>query len=413
MISVLVAASLVAAARGAEPDVFERLASTYGVHSRVKLYTPPGGERGLYATSRVKAGEPVLAVPFELCLVCVAEAGDESITSPWDAPHRDAKDTMLARKLLYALGKGAAIPDDAAVTPVQQAFWQEWQEMLPPMGSLSHPVTLLEAALEDLHDGRLAKAALLQQGRVDAVLADVAQASTDERRWAVALSSSRPFTIPLAHDDERRAQALAAFVPFVDMANHDADANCVVEGRGSGGGVGGGVSGGAVPAFDVVGLVASRDLDAGEEILISYFDAEPNSHIFSRFGFVVAEGNRHDRLGLPEGLPPLSSEAVRVTTKANAGRWDSAGPLFEAALLSMPLTREPSQGAAAEREAAASIAQVLRDTAAQDFATSLEEDEANSGASTSTMALQYRMLRKRLFKVALDVLAAHQEAHAD
>ena len=196
MISVLVATSLVAAARGAEPDVFERLASTYGVHSRVKLYTPPGGERGLYATSRVKAGEPVLAVPFELCLVCVAEAGDESITSPWDAPHRDAKDTMLARKLLYALGKGAAIPDDAAVTPVQQAFWQEWQEMLPPMGSLSHPVTLLEAALEDLHDGRLAKAALLQQGRVDAVLADVAQASTDERRWAVALSSSRPSPFP-------------------------------------------------------------------------------------------------------------------------------------------------------------------------------------------------------------------------
>ena len=66
---------------------FDELATRYGVHSRVRLATPPGKERGLFTTSAIKAGEPVLAVPFELCLVCRAEPGD--IKSPWDAPHQD------------------------------------------------------------------------------------------------------------------------------------------------------------------------------------------------------------------------------------------------------------------------------------------------------------------------------------
>ena len=58
----------------------------------------------------------------------------------------------------------------------------------------------------------------------------------------MALCSSRPFTLPYEsarEDDEESAredeessaaqQQLAAFVPFIDMANHDAEPNCYVQ----------------------------------------------------------------------------------------------------------------------------------------------------------------------------------------
>ena len=63
---------------------FDRLCTDFHVHSRVALRTPPGGERGLYTTEPVRAGEPVLAVPFELCLVC---EDAQPLDSPWDTPH--------------------------------------------------------------------------------------------------------------------------------------------------------------------------------------------------------------------------------------------------------------------------------------------------------------------------------------
>ena len=99
------------------------------------------------------------------------------------------------------------------------------------------------------------------------------------------MSSSRPFSIPLpTADPAGEPTKLAAFVPFIDMANHDEEPNCEVQGVAEGRGI------------SAVGLVARRDLAEGEEVLISYFDAAPNSHIFSRFGFVPSDGNRHDRL---------------------------------------------------------------------------------------------------------------------
>ena len=93
-------------------------------------------------------------------------------------------------------------------------------------------------------------AAKLQQRRVDALLAGLPKVTGDSgldarnaleaeaaalRRWAVALCSSRPFTLPYEsarEDDEESSaaqQQLAAFVPFIDMANHDAEPNCYVQ----------------------------------------------------------------------------------------------------------------------------------------------------------------------------------------
>ncbi len=456
---------------------FNELVTRYGVHSRVMLATPLGKERGLFTTAAVKAGEPVLAVPFELCLVCRAEPGD--IRSPWDAPHRDARDTLLARQLLQALFEGEAVTDERAGVLDQDLrdFWQAWSVMLPEVHTMSHPITLSAEARRDLHDAQLSHAAELQQRRVDAVLAGApelprsAGANAREmleveaaalRRWAVALCSSRPFSLPYEladlteNDDEeldgsapppppplppqqqqqQQQQQLAAFVPFIDMANHDTDPNCFVQGRGDGvdaSGSVGGVGGVGGLGLSAVGLVASRDLAAGEEVLISYFEGLPNAHVFSRFGFVEARPNRHDRiLHLPSGLTPLSAAAVRQTTSACPGRWDAAGALFEAALLSLPLTRAPSGGAAAEVAAAEAVEAWLRQTAACEFATSLEQDEerqcereqlrrdgqpGGGGAPSECRygvedaLLAYRVQRKRLWATALDVLAAHREVH--
>ena len=228
---------------------FEELATRYGVHSRVRLATPPGKERGLFTTSAIKAGEPVLAVPFELCLVCRAKPGD--IKSPWDAPHQEARDTLLARQLLQVLfAEEAAEGEELSAPDELREFWQEWSVMLPELHTLAHPVTLSEESCRGLHDSQLSLAAKLQQRRVDALLAGLPKVTGDSgldarnaleaeaaalRRWAVALCSSRPFTLPYEsarEDDEESSaaqQQLAAFVPFIDMANHDAEPNCYVQ----------------------------------------------------------------------------------------------------------------------------------------------------------------------------------------
>ena len=415
---------------------FDTLAEHYGVLSRVKLHTPPGKERGLFVTKPVKAGEPVLAVPFSLCLVSLAEAKEMALTSPWDAPHHDAKDTLLARQLLAAMHDDS---DNGIVSEEQRSFWKVWKGMLPAPGTTAHPLLLPESLLPELQDEALVHAARLQRARVDAVLGSPPAGDVEggdrlarDTRWAVAMCSSRPFSIPLTVSGA--GVGLAAFVPFVDMANHADDPNCDVQGVGDGDGSD------LASTFSVVGLVANRDLEVGDEIFISYFDAAPNSHIFSRFGFVLPSSNRHDRLGLTGHLAPLSGAAFRETTRAAAGKWDDDRPLLEAALLSLPLTREASLGGQAEVAAAAGVEAWLREVADREFATSLEEDEAamaelissasrkgnqdegngdelaagdaESLRSVRMCILGYRIQRKRLWRMALDVLAMHQATHA-
>lgn len=421
---------------------FDALTERYGVQSRVRLWTPPGQERGLFVTEAVRAGQPVLVVPFELCLVCKAESQSEALTSPWDAPHRHAKDTLLAKQLLAALHED----EGSLVTEEQRNFWRDWKAMLPAPGTMAHLLTLEEPKLSELQDEGLVHAAHLQRSRVDAVLADAPtgpQASGFDARWAVAMCSSRPFTmhLPRSGDESSSNHGLAAFVPFVDMANHADEPNCEVQGVSeSAESTSSTESLDLASTFSVVGLVATRDLEVGDEIFINYFDAAPNAHVFSRFGFVLPSSNRHDRLLLPEGMAPLSGEAVRQTTRAAGGRWDGEKGTLEAALLSLPLTRDASLGPEAEAAAAAGVESWLREVEAREFVTSLEEDEAalaeilsatavdaashresqsrgeacdgdDDDASMRICVLGYRIQRKRLWRMALQVVKAHQETH--
>ena len=113
-------------------------------------------------TKPVKAGEPVLAVPFSLCLVSLAEAKEMALTSPWDAPHHDAKDTLLARQLLAAMHDDS---DNGIVSEEQRSFWKVWKGMLPAPGTTAHPLLLPESLLPELQDEALVHAARLQRAR--------------------------------------------------------------------------------------------------------------------------------------------------------------------------------------------------------------------------------------------------------
>ena len=117
------------------------------------------------------------------------------------------------------------------------------------------------------------------------------------------------------------------------MANHADDPNCEVQGRGVG----------ADGGYEVVGLVATRDLAVGEEATISYGAGMTNAVLLAAYGFVPPQANRHDRLRLPasEGLPALSGAALKATLASHRGRWSATPELLEAALLSLPLHRRP------------------------------------------------------------------------
>jgi hypothetical protein len=215
-----------------------------------------------------------------------------------------------------------------------------------------------------------------------------------------------------------------------------------VQGRAAEGGAG----------YEVVGLVATRDLEAGEEATISYgagaplgepaglrpagatsitighppsapppilLAGMPNAVLLSAYGFVPPEPNRHDRLFLPASLPPLSGAAIKATLAVHRQQWAEQPALLEAALLSLPLSRGPPPPAAEEAAAAAAALAWLEETAAADFVTSLEEDEAALDRAAAAEAaaeasppwlapvLRYRLQRKQLWRVAAEVLRAH------
>lgn len=201
--------------------------------------------------------------------------------------------------------------------------------------------------------------------------------------WAVALTSSRPFRMSLPSKDlEGTSPQLTAFVPFVDMANHEDDPSCEVQGRVAQDGSG----------FVAVALVARRNLSAGEEVTLSYFGPTPNTIAFCNFGFVPRGVNRHDRLGVPSDAQPLSATAVKETVRLMRQQWEGGWPpvrpregidtaadgaaLLEAALLSLPLSRDDHVDNSREAARADALLGWLNSVAAQDFATTLEEDEA-------------------------------------
>lgn len=194
----------------------------------MELRTPQGGERGLYCKTHVAAGEPLLAVPWNLCLVAEPSPDDASLISPWHTPLQPSCESRLAALLMETLNgcdEGESNDGDAAR---RARFWRQWRKLLPQASSLSHPIALPEELSHQLQHEELAAAGraqvaftpgctasseegsptccvlrLCQAHRADVLLGECPcsapgsdQSSCPESHWAMAMCSSRPFRMP-------------------------------------------------------------------------------------------------------------------------------------------------------------------------------------------------------------------------
>ena len=235
----------------------------------VVLRAPVTNTRGLRANERIKAGETVMTVPLEMCVTTETPAvekwmqrGGAMMTwqSAMAAVLLEQKETNNAA--LYA----ASLPwEECATMPI---CWT-WDEM--------QCVHAAPAAMNEVYAAR----ALAQDGFrcVKTVSeSDNHDNEDDELSFfhAIAAVHSRTFFL---HDDDSM-HAMRALVPVLDMCNH-----------------------GGSEAMNVdwsyhrcdndsdnarsacVRLIATRDIDEGDELLTSYGDG-PNDKLFVHNGFV-------------------------------------------------------------------------------------------------------------------------------
>eukprot|EP00966_Prymnesium_polylepis_P187831 4354405-Prymnesium_polylepis.1 len=262
---------------------FHALCEAHTLVCAASLFTPPSGRRGLYAGAPVRTGQPLVAVPWDLTLnadITLDEATEDGVL-----PHL----ATVASELLRA----ASASSEDALSP-RERFWREWSlTQLPRPSELTHPATLAPSVLAAVQDDALERAAQLRRTRVASLLAGAAGPLGEAwSHWAFAMVSSRPFRIAAPESPAYTAGASApppppkfAFVPFIDMANHDAAPNVEVRAVGA---VGGG-------AYEAVELVALRDLAVGEEATISYeLEQMDAAAVYLTFGFVIPEAHAND-----------------------------------------------------------------------------------------------------------------------
>lgn len=166
---------------------YDALCAEHGIYSVVELRSPTGGgERGLFAARALRAGEPLVAVPWRLCLVDQDQEGDATLESPFEVPHAPgatpahrrrapgraltrplppaARDVRLAGALLAAATGdaaanlwGVALQGSLEERAERFAFWRRWAPLLPRHDQLCLPLVLPPALLRELHDGRMVR----------------------------------------------------------------------------------------------------------------------------------------------------------------------------------------------------------------------------------------------------------------
>ena len=268
---------------------FALLCAEHAYICRADLATSAStGLRGLHTTAKVPRGEPVLAIPWDLTL-----SANVSSTEPH---HRVAH-----HHLEVALALLDSTDRDVVATTHQQTFWQQWAALLPQASELPHPAALPAMLLKELQDSTLIEEAKAVRIYVEQKTGCATRASCDAVHWAMALTRSRPFTLPAPGSQEEAtssssseaagtpnrldsaASEVFAFLPFIDMANHGGKkANCEVRGVGS--------RDSATRAYSAAELVALRDLDLGEPITIDYgLEGQTLAAQFADFGFVAPD----------------------------------------------------------------------------------------------------------------------------
>ena len=230
---------------------------------KVALARDKHGVRGLIAAQPFAAGDVLLAVPLDRCLV---ETRDLP-ASLRNAPAALTWDVRLALQL-----------HDAILTP-DDPFWVEYGTLLPKVEEMGLPLLKRGAELDALGP-ELAEPARQQQQRLRELdfpseVLPALDAPDDAwpgtLPWAWALVRSRVFgatATSVNFDDGTSGKTdRFAFVPFVDMANHHADGSAVVD---------------AGDFF--IRLRAARDLAPGDAVTISYGDIDRRQH-YALYGY--------------------------------------------------------------------------------------------------------------------------------
>ena len=254
---------------------------------KVALARDKHGVRGLVAAQPFAAGDVLLAVPLERCLV---ETRDLPAAMK-NAPAALTWDVRLALQL-----------HDAILTP-DDPFWVEYGTLLPKVEEMGLPLLKRGAEL-DVLGPELAEPARQQQQRLRELDFPRRSCPRSTRRTtsgrgrcrgrgrSCGRASSARRLLSVSFDDGTSGTTdRFAFVPFVDMANHHADGSAVVD---------------AGDFF--IRLRAARDLAPGDAVTISYGDIDRRQH-YALYGYWKPEAAGRGDL-------PFLTTTRRVITRA-------------------------------------------------------------------------------------------------
>jgi hypothetical protein len=232
------------------------------------------------------------------------EAGRSSLSVLLDATPAAMRSLRLGISLWSEIKRGAASPfapyldllPETLSCCLAPGYTAEASEALRAWPPTAARVTAMRAALRAQH-------ATLRRA---AAVASVEAPTLDELGWASAIAGSRAYRV---RGSRGQAGDSACLLPIIDLANYAPSVQANAELRNAPTGEALGAS--ADPL--AVSLYASRDLQAGTEVLIDYGSGTPltNERLLLEYGFVLPpDRGSLDSLELPFGAIAVGMQAI-------------------------------------------------------------------------------------------------------
>lgn len=411
-ITAVLVASLAASALGGPggpQHLFAQLLDAPGVRCAVEL-TPDGrGGNTLVASRAVAAGDELARVPSELLLTAHRSGVVGGLIGQTDATW-DAAGDLREEVGPEAFARGATWDVRLAVALFEATagaggpFWDAYRSLLPTAAQIVHPLALPAAALEAVQDDALvarvrARAALLQSLYPALHTRDVHPATSSYAARGAPIGRV-PFPLPYFYAlVVSRCYSMAdgetfAFVPFLDMCDHEARPAAEFEGS----------DGGFV-------LRALRAVPAGGAVTICYGEDYGSSRLFEQYGFAPSCGAAADAAALRElvrrdeaaGVAALDAGAVEAlrSSMRESRLWTAE----RADALLGALTEDGKDAAAV---APGQLLEAVRrriDALPTSLAEDLTQLDEQAASSQMVAVLGYRIVRKRQLAFAEEVLA--------
>lgn len=232
------------------------------------------------------------------------EAGRSELSVLLDATPAAMKSLRLGLSLWSEIKRGAASPfgpyldllPETLSCCLAPGYTVEASEALRAWPPTAARVTAMRAAMRAQH-------ATLRRA---AAVASVEAPTLDELGWASAIAGSRAYRV---RGSRGQAGDSACLLPIIDLANYAPSVQANAELRNAPTGEALGAS--ADPL--AVSLYASRDLQAGTEVLIDYGSGTPltNERLLLEYGFVLPpDRGSSDSLELPFGAIAIGMQAI-------------------------------------------------------------------------------------------------------